>query len=119
MSPLSRSFPRSAPAIRRQREAPTRTAASCLQCNGPCGKIKHILMRLIWSLLLLACAANAATIAEKTAGTTRLPGYFPLYWDAKAGKMWLEVDKWDSEFLYLESLPAGLGQNDVGLDRGQ
>ncbi|HEY3579791.1 MAG TPA: zinc-dependent metalloprotease, partial [Pyrinomonadaceae bacterium] len=34
-------------------------------------------------------------------------------------KIWLEIDKWNSEFLYVESLPAGIGSNDIGLDRGQ
>src|SRR5437763_1630240 len=32
--------------------------------------------------------------------------------------MYVEIDKFDTEFLYVESLPAGLGSNDVGLDRG-
>ena len=59
------------------------------------------------------------TITEKTAGMEKFPGYFPFYWDAKAGKVWLEIDKWNSEFLYVESLPAGIGSNDIGLDRGQ
>src|SRR5229473_2200888 len=59
------------------------------------------------------------TIAEKVGGMEKSPGYFPFYWDAKAGKMWLEIDKWNNEFLYVESLPAGLGSNDIGLDRGQ
>ena len=70
-------------------------------------------------LLLSAAAAWPATIAEKTKDTEKLPGFFPLYWDAKNGKVWIEIDKWDSEFLYIDSLPAGLGSNDVGLDRGQ
>jgi Met-zincin/Domain of unknown function (DUF5117) len=64
-------------------------------------------------------AAPAATIAEKTAGMQRLPGYFNLYWDAKQGKLWLEIEKWSSEFLYQSSLTAGVGSNDIGLDRGQ
>jgi hypothetical protein len=59
------------------------------------------------------------TIADKVAGMEKFPGYFPFYWDARAGKLWLEIDKWNSEFLYVESLPAGLGSNDIGLDRGQ
>jgi Met-zincin/Domain of unknown function (DUF5117) len=59
------------------------------------------------------------TIAEKTKGLEPLPGYFPLYWDARNGKLFLEIDKWDKEFLYIESLPAGIGSNDIGLDRGQ
>jgi hypothetical protein len=62
---------------------------------------------------------SPATIAEKVAGMEKFPGYFPFYWDAKAGKLWLEIDKWNSEFLYVESLPAGIGSNDLGLDRGQ
>src|SRR5437764_11427229 len=49
----------------------------------------------------------------------KCPDYFPLYWDAKTGKLWLEIDRWNSEFLYVESLPAGIGSNDLGLDRGQ
>src|SRR5437773_9563498 len=59
------------------------------------------------------------TISEKTAGMQKFPGYFPFYWDPKAGKIWLEIDKWNTEFLYVESLPAGIGSNDIGLDRGQ
>ncbi|HEV7398573.1 MAG TPA: hypothetical protein VGN86_18815, partial [Pyrinomonadaceae bacterium] len=59
------------------------------------------------------------TIAEKVAGMQKFPGYVPFYWDAKAGKVWLEIDKWNSDFLYVESLPAGIGSNDIGLDRGQ
>src|ERR1700732_2186153 len=60
-----------------------------------------------------------ASISEKTANTQKLAGYFNLYWDAKQGKLWLEIDKWSSEFLYQTSLPAGIGSNDIGLDRGQ
>src|SRR5437016_5306301 len=63
--------------------------------------------------------AKTPTIAEKVASMEKFPGYFPFYWDAKAGKLWLEIDKWNSEFLYVESLPAGIGSNDIGLDRGQ
>ncbi len=64
-------------------------------------------------------AGTTPTIAERVAPMEKFPGYFPFYWDAKAGKIWLEIDKWNSEFLYVESLPAGLGSNDIGLDRGQ
>jgi hypothetical protein len=59
------------------------------------------------------------TIAEKTAGAQKLAGYFNLYWDAKQGKLWLEIDKWNAEFLYQSGLSAGIGSNDIGLDRGQ
>ena len=64
-------------------------------------------------------ARGLPSIAEKVAGMQKFPGYFSFYWDAKAGKIWLEIDKWNTEFLYVESLPAGIGSNDIGLDRGQ
>src|SRR5580693_752934 len=64
-------------------------------------------------------AKPSPTISEKTAGALKMAGYFNLYWDAKQGKLWLEIDKWGTEFLYQSSLPAGIGSNDIGLDRGQ
>ncbi|MGH9792213.1 MAG: DUF5117 domain-containing protein, partial [Candidatus Acidiferrales bacterium] len=66
-------------------------------------------------------AQSATTIAEKTAGMERRGGFFPFYWDAKGGKIWLEIPagRLGAEFLYVNSLPAGLGSNDIGLDRGQ
>ena len=70
-------------------------------------------------LLCLSVVVHAQTITEKVKGMERFPGFFTFYWDAKAGKIWLEIDKWNSEFLYVESLPAGIGSNDIGLDRGQ
>ena len=78
---------------------------------------------LCLSLVLLCFSGIQAqkpqTITEKVAGMQQFPGFFPFYWDAKAGKIWLEIDKWNTEFLYVESLPAGIGSNDIGLDRGQ
>lgn len=46
-------------------------------------------------------------------------GYFTYYWDEKAGKVWLEIENLNEEFLYVNSLAAGIGSNDIGLDRGQ
>jgi len=68
-----------------------------------------------------ATPAEAArkTIEQKTSGMEKLPGFFTCYWDAREGKIWLQVDKWNAPFLYYESLPNGVGSNDVGLDRGQ
>ncbi len=63
--------------------------------------------------------AAPAGVTEKTAGMTALPGYFDLYWDEQTGKLYLDIDKLDEEFLYVTYLSSGLGSNDVGLDRGQ
>ena len=59
------------------------------------------------------------TIAEKVAEAEAMPGFFPLYWDERAGKLWLEISGWQREFLYQSGLAAGVGSNDIGLDRGQ
>ena len=59
------------------------------------------------------------TIAEKTEGLEKMEGFVPLYWDADAGKIWMEISRFDAPFLYVTSLPVGLGSNPVGLDRGQ
>src|ERR1700731_2016152 len=64
-------------------------------------------------------AEKTTSISEKTAPMQKMPGYFTIYWHAKQGKLWLEIDKWGTEFLYQSSLPAGIGSNDIGLDRGQ
>ncbi len=63
-------------------------------------------------------AEKTPSIAEKTKGMTVYPGYLPFYWEEKTGKVFLEINKPDTELLYQISLPAGLGSNDVGLDRG-
>ncbi|MCU0357226.1 MAG: zinc-dependent metalloprotease [Cyclobacteriaceae bacterium] len=58
-------------------------------------------------------------LAAKTAGMKHYPGYFDFYYDEKQDKVLLVIDKFDTEFLYVNSLPAGVGSNDIGLDRGQ
>jgi hypothetical protein len=61
----------------------------------------------------------APTIEERTAGMRKIDGYFPLYWDERAGSLFLEVPRFDQDFLITNGLSAGLGSNDIGLDRGQ
>jgi len=77
-----------------------------------------------WSSLFSKTAISEeskqiVTITEKTKGMELHRGFFNYYWDDKEGKLWLEIDKWNNEFLYINSLPAGVGSNDIGLDRGQ
>lgn len=59
------------------------------------------------------------TFASKIVGSQKIDGFIPLYWDAKNGKMLMEISRFNSEFLYQVSLPAGIGSNPIGLDRGQ
>src|SRR5262245_31475229 len=78
-----------------------------------------ILVQTISAAALSAQAAPTPSIADKTAGMRKLDGYFPLYWDEKAGHLWMEVSRSDSELLWVSGLATGLGSNDIGLDRGQ
>ena len=59
------------------------------------------------------------TITEKTADMEKFSGFMPFYWDKVEGKVWLEIDKWETELLYVNYLSHGIGSNDIGLDRGQ
>ena len=61
--------------------------------------------------------------AARITGMRHLDGFLPLDWDAKAGKLYLEIPaalaQPGAELLYTDSLPYGTGSNDLGLDRGQ
>lgn len=56
---------------------------------------------------------------NKTSSMQKFEGYFNFYYDTKQDKIFLLIDKLDQEFLYVHSLSAGIGSNDIGLDRGQ
>ena len=58
-------------------------------------------------------------IEAKTAGMKKFSGYVEYYYDEKQDKIYLLIDKFETEFLYVESLTAGIGSNDIGLDRNQ
>lgn len=64
-------------------------------------------------------AIAAATIDSKVAGMKKFPGFFEFYFDERQDKVYLVIDKFNTEFLYVESLTAGIGSNDIGLDRNQ
>ena len=56
---------------------------------------------------------------EKSKNWQRMDGYFPFYWDAQNGKIWMELAHLEEDFLYIQSLRTGVGSNDIGLDRNQ
>ena len=68
---------------------------------------------------ILSIAQTNGKINDRTKNMQRHDGYFTYWWDAANGKIWLQADKLETEFLYVNSLPAGIGSNDLGLDRGQ
>lgn len=78
--------------------------------------------KLLFILLLfpsLVYSQTPSSIQDKTKNLKPYPGFLKFYWDENNGKIFLEINKLDSEFLYQISLPAGLGSNDLGLDRGK
>ena len=79
-------------------------------------------MRKIFLLLLMIpsflVAQKLPSIADKTKGMEKHEGFLNFYIDNENGKIWLEINKLDSEMLYQTSLPEGIGSNDIGLDRG-
>lgn len=76
-------------------------------------------------LICLADTPQAKTperlpsVAAKTQAMRHMPGLLGLHWDEKSGRLFLEIPRLGTDLLYLESLPYGVGSNDLGLDRGQ
>jgi hypothetical protein len=64
-------------------------------------------------------AEELPSISEFTAGMKKFEGFFNYYWDKDNGSAWLEIDRWNKEFLYVTFLSRGIGSNDIGADRGQ
>lgn len=86
---------------------------------------------LIFLFLLIGCASTSTTPSAtllKEVPSTATPnnlqmenhsGYFDFKWNDEKGQIILTVKDLDQEFLYVNSLAAGIGSNDIGLDRGQ
>ena len=64
-------------------------------------------------------APEPKSIGDATSDFEHLPGFLDLFWDSRGGRLFLRIDTMESDLLYIESLSAGLGSNDIGLDRGQ
>jgi len=74
---------------------------------------------LIILLPVVSGLTQQKSITGITGGMEQHAGFYTFYWDSAHGKIWLEIDKFGQEFLYVTSLPAGLGSNAIGLDRNK
>ncbi len=83
---------------------------------------------VLLTMVLMACSTAEKVTAPLSKGvekvtsnikTASTKGYFNYTYEEASGKLFLEVDKLDTEFLYVNALAAGVGSNDIGLDRGQ
>ena len=95
--------------------------------------LKRLARRTLTTVALLAVSLGASplgpsaaasqttdlpSIAEKTEGLERIDGFLPLYWDEDEGRLWMEIPRLDQEMIHYVGFGAGLGSNDLGLDRG-
>ncbi len=75
------------------------------------------------TLVLAACGQPSTntgdTVVSELGSFEHLPGFFDLYWDVSEGRLIIEVDELEEQFMYQSSMARGVGSNDIGLDRGQ
>ncbi len=85
-------------------------------------KLFNSTRRLLLAIVLLAgypLVLSAQSIQEKVGDTPATEGFFDYYYDQSQDKIWLKVETLGQEFLYANYLAAGVGSNDIGLDRSQ
>ena len=71
---------------------------------------------------VLGCAICLLVGSLSVEGQTEeFKGFYNFSWDEKMGALYLDVPEkgLDNRFLYVTALAAGVGSNDLGLDRGQ
>jgi len=86
---------------------------------------RRILSKIIFLFLFFtsikAFSQDNPYVEGKIVDYQKFEGFINYYWQENSGKIFFELDKvtdLNKEILYLPSLPAGLGSNDIGLDRG-
>ena len=80
--------------------------------------VATLLLGLLLAAPLSGHAANAQ-FSDIVDASEHKPGFLPLYWHAKHGKLYAEVTDLNSPFIYYNALSQGVGSNDLGLDRGR
>ena len=73
---------------------------------------KKLLMKKLFPLIILVSSFSFSQ-------ETDYEGFMNFSYNEDSGKIILDISKLDSEFLYINSLSRGVGNNDLGLDRGQ
>ncbi|PKD16140.1 peptidase [Salegentibacter salinarum] len=73
---------------------------------------------LILLLVSFSVPVTAQFLSEKE-NLQEYEGFFNFHYNEEKDEIYLEVDKLETEFLYVHALTSGLGSNDIGLDRGQ
>jgi hypothetical protein len=74
---------------------------------------------LLCFFIIIFSQKTVAQSFSKVKDMEAYKGYFNFFYEASNDKIYLEVTNLNEEFLYVSSLSAGVGSNDLGLDRGQ
>ena len=77
------------------------------------------LIFLIFIFLSLNVFSQIPNLSEFISDLDKREGYLNFYWDDNKGKIYLEIKNLNQELIYINYLSAGIGSNDLGLDRGQ
>ena len=76
--------------------------------------------KLIIAFLFLSFSTQGFAQFFKDSKTViKHEGYVTFYYDESTDKIFLQIENFEQEFLYVNSLSEGIGSNDIGLDRGQ
>ncbi|MCK5638834.1 MAG: zinc-dependent metalloprotease [Flavobacteriaceae bacterium] len=76
--------------------------------------------KLIFPLILIIIIQNSySQFFNDKKEVAKYEGFVNFYYNENEDKIYLEVDKLDTEFLYVHALSEGIGSNDIGIDRGQ
>lgn len=81
--------------------------------------MKNFLLGTCIAICSVVSLSAQDSFSEKSKKFQPYEGYFRFLYDDDSDKVYLQVDDLETEFLYVYSLSAGVGSNDIGLDRGQ
>ncbi|WOH37117.1 zinc-dependent metalloprotease [Thalassotalea fonticola] len=81
--------------------------------------MKNVTVTFLFIITLLSCNSLAFSAEKFSKGKDYQQGFVPFYLDKESGKVFVEISKFEQQFLFQSSMPHGVGSNDIGLDRGQ
>ena len=85
--------------------------------------MKNTFLKLFFLVISIGTAqitfSQSSPIKSFTQDFEKKEGFLNYYWDDNKGKVYLEIRDLNQEMIYVNYLSAGVGSNDIGLDRGQ
>jgi hypothetical protein len=81
--------------------------------------LRFFLIFICSAFSTVAFSEETKSYGEFVEGKKHQQGYFSFFHDKKEGKIYLQIDQFEQNFLFQSGLPQGVGSNDIGLDRGQ